>query len=46
MKASEIEGEFLDRESLPFSIRREFGLGKADHHNVKPAEAGIVEMMI
>jgi Fic family protein len=45
MKTSEIEGEYLDRESLQSSIRREFGLGKANHHNVKPAEAGVAEMM-
>lgn len=45
IKTSEIEGEFLDRESLQSSIRREFGLGIADHHNIKPAEAGIAEMM-
>jgi Fic family protein len=45
IKTSEIEGEFLDRESLQSSIRREFGLGMAGDHNVKPAEAGIAEMM-
>ena len=45
IKTSEIEGEFLDRESLQSSIRREFGLGIADHHRIKPAEAGIAEMM-
>lgn len=45
VKTSEIEGEFLDRESLQSSIRREFGLGITDHHKVKPAEAGIAEMM-
>jgi Fic family protein len=45
IKTSEIEGEFLDRESLQSSIRREFGLGIAGHHKVKPAEAGIAEMM-
>ena len=45
IKTSEIEGEFLDREILQSSIRREFGLGIADHHRVKPAEAGIAEMM-
>ena len=45
IKTSEIEGEFLDRESLQSSIRREFGLGIVDHHRVKPAEAGIAEMM-
>ncbi len=45
IKTSEIEGEFLDRESLQSSIRREFGLAMAGHHSVKPAEAGIAEMM-
>ena len=45
IKTSEIEGEFLDRESLQSSIRREFGLGVAGYHKVKPAEAGIAEMM-
>ncbi len=45
IKTSEIEGEFLDRESLQSSIRREFGLGIPDHHKIKPAEAGIAEMM-
>ena len=45
IKTSEIEGEFLDRASLQSSIRIEFGLGNVSHHNVKPAEAGIAEMM-
>jgi Fic family protein len=45
IKTSEIEGEFLDRESLQSSIRREFGLEMAAHYHVKPAEAGIAEMM-
>ena len=45
LKTSEIEGEFLDRESLQSSIMREFGLGVLNHHNAKPAEAGIAEMM-
>lgn len=45
IKTSEIEGEYLDRESLQSSIRREFGLGVAGYHKVKPAEAGIAEMM-
>jgi len=48
IKTSEIEGEFLDRESLQASIRREFGLGMPGHHNylhASPAEAGIAEMM-
>jgi len=45
LKTSEIEGEYLDRESLQSSIRREFGLGMINHFNAKPAEAGIAEMM-
>jgi Fic family protein len=45
IKTSQIEGEFLDRESLQSSIRREFGFGTPVHHNAKPAEAGIAEMM-
>ncbi len=45
LKTSEIEGEFLDRESLQSSIRREFGLGLQNHFHAKPAEAGIAEMM-
>lgn len=45
MKTSEIEGEFLDRNSLQSSIWREFGLGITDHHRIQPAEAGIAEMM-
>lgn len=48
IKTSEIEGEFLDRESVQSSIRREFGLGMPGHHNhfhASPAEAGIAEMM-
>jgi Fic family protein len=45
MKTSEIEGEYLDRESLQSSIRREFGLGATGNQRVKPAEAGLAEMM-
>ena len=45
LKTSEIEGEFLDRESLQSSIRREFGLGILNHFNAKPAETGIAQMM-
>jgi Fic family protein len=45
LKTSEIEGEFLDRESLQSSIRREFGLDQHNHFQAKPAEAGIAEMM-
>lgn len=45
LKTSEIEGEFLDRDSLQSSIRRKLGLS-TDNRRVKPAEAGIAEMMI
>ena len=48
IKTSEIEGEFLDRESVQSSIRREFGLdmpGHPNHLHASPAEAGIAEMM-
>lgn len=43
-KTSEIEGEFLDRESLQSSLRRNFGLGGEDRR-VPPAEKGIADMM-
>ena len=42
---SAIEGETLDRDSVQSSIRRHLGLA-ADQRRVKPAEAGIAEMMI
>jgi Fic family protein len=45
LKTSEIEGEYLDRESLQSSIRREFNLGMINHFKEKPAEAGIAGMM-
>jgi Fic family protein len=45
LKTSEIEGEFLDRESLQSSLRQQFGLG-ADQRRVRPAERGISEMMV
>ena len=45
LKTSEIVGEFLDRENLQSSIRRQFGLGMLNHFNAKPAETGIAEMM-
>lgn len=45
IKTSENEGEFLDRASLQSSIQREFGLGNINYRSVKPAEAGIAEMM-
>ncbi|NQW11215.1 MAG: Fic family protein [Alphaproteobacteria bacterium] len=43
-KTSEIEGEFLDRESLQSSLRRNFGLS-SDERRVPPAEQGIADMM-
>jgi Fic family protein len=42
---SRIEGEILDRDSLQSSLRKEFGLKSDYHFAVKPAEAGIAEMM-
>lgn len=44
LKTSEIEGEFLNRDSLQSSLRRNFGL-ETDHHKIPPAERGIAEMM-
>ncbi len=44
-KTSEIEGEFLSRDSLQSSIRRQFGL-KTDNRRIPPAEQGIAEMMV
>ena len=43
-KTSEIEGEFLDRESLQSSLRRNFGLS-GDTRRAPPAEQGIADMM-
>lgn len=45
LDTSEIEGETLDRASVQSSIRRGLGL-KVDKRRVKPAEAGIAEMMV
>jgi Fic family protein len=45
LKTSEIEGELLNRESVQSSIRRQLGL-TTDRRSVKPAEAGIAEMMV
>ncbi len=42
---SEIEGEFLNRESVQSSIRRCLGLA-TDRRRVSPAEQGISEMMV
>jgi Fic family protein len=45
LKTSEIEGEYLDRDSLQLSIRRQFGL-ITDNRKISPAEQGIAEMMV
>jgi len=46
LKTSEIEGAYLDRDSLQSSICKEFGVGeKYLHGNIKPEEAGIAMMM-
>ncbi|MGZ8161036.1 MAG: Fic family protein [Methylobacter sp.] len=45
LKTSEIEGEYLDRNSLQASIRRQFGLS-ANNRKISPAEQGIAEMMV
>jgi Fic family protein len=44
-KTSEIEGEFLNRDSLRSSIRRHFGLD-TDNRKISPAERGIADMMM
>ena len=44
VKTSEIEGEFLDRDSVQSSILRNFGL-LADPRRVRPAERGIADML-
>jgi Fic family protein len=45
LKTSEIEGEYLNRESVQSSIRRNFGL-IAHKRKVSPAEQGIADMMV
>lgn len=45
LKTSEIEGEYLDRDSLQSSIRRQFGL-VTDNRRISPAEQGIAEVMV
>lgn len=45
LKTSEIEGEFLNRDSLQSSIRRNFGL-KTDQRKSTAAEQGVSEMMV
>ncbi|MBS0286059.1 MAG: Fic family protein [Proteobacteria bacterium] len=44
LKTSEIEGEYLNRDSVQASIRRNFGL-ETDNRRVKPAESGIADMV-
>lgn len=44
LKTSEIEGEFLDRDSLQSSIKNHFGF-KTDNRKIPPAEHGIAEML-
>lgn len=44
MKTSEIEGEYLNRDSVQSSILRNFGLD-TDNRRVEPAERGIADMM-
>ena len=45
LQTSEIEGEYLNRDSLQSSIRRQFGL-TTESRRVPPAEQGIAEMMV
>lgn len=45
LDTSEIEGEYLNRNSVQSSIRRELGL-KTDKGVATPAEAGVAEMMV
>lgn len=45
LKTSAIEGEYLDRDSLQSSIRRQFGL-HTDNRRVSAAEQGIAEIMV
>ncbi|MHA7943579.1 Fic family protein [Formosa sp. 3Alg 14/1] len=45
IKTSEIEGEYLDRDSIQSSIKRNLGLS-VDKRKVPPAEFGISELMV
>jgi Fic family protein len=45
LKTSEIEGEFLNRQSIQSSIRRQFGL-QAEDARIPAAEQGVSEMMV
>jgi Fic family protein len=44
LKTSEIEGEYLNQDSVQSSIRRNLGLA-TDNRRVQPAERGIADMM-
>jgi len=45
LKSSEIEGEYLNRDSVQSSIRKNLGL-QTDKRRAQPAEEGIAEMMV
>jgi Fic family protein len=45
VKTSEIEGEYLNRDSIQSSIRKHFGL-QADNRKTTQAEQGISELMV
>ena len=45
LDTSEIEGEYLNRESVQSSVYRALGL-QTDRRSSSPAEAGIAEMMV
>lgn len=45
LNTSAIEGEYLNRESLQASLKREFGLSTEKRH-ATPAERGIAQMML
>lgn len=45
IKTSEIEGEYLNRDSVQASIRRNFGLDTDSSRRIPPAERGIADMM-
>ncbi|MDQ8196436.1 Fic family protein [Coraliomargarita sp. SDUM461004] len=46
LKTSEIEGEYLNRESLQSSIRKELGLQSEATRRIPAAEKGVAEMMV
>ncbi|ALA25049.1 cell filamentation protein Fic [Piscirickettsia salmonis] len=45
LNTSEIEGEYLNRDSVQSSVRKELGL-TVNHYKASPAEAGVAEMMV